>query len=186
MLKLYPLNMCFRPGSFTSVPAKVMEQIFLETILWHMGNKVVIWDSQQGCPKDKSYTNLVAFHNSLTALVHEARATHVIYLDLCKASDTVRLNILVSKFERHRFEGWTTWWKCLDDHTWRAVINTMAHFNLLLTLKIHEYLENFVKLCSLHENIANAAPWYTHLQVFLQQFFEVSIWQTLRQEFKSL
>lgn len=92
---------------------------------------------------------MVAFYNSVTALVHEARATDVIYLDLCKAPDTVRHDILVSKFERDRFDGWTTWWirNCLDDHTQRAVINnTMSGFNSLLKLKMHE---NQVKFCEI-------------------------------------
>lgn len=105
----------------------------------------MIWDSQCGCPKDKSCTNLVAFYNSVTALVHEPRVTDVIYLDLCKVSDT---DILVPKFERHGFDGWTTWIRnCLDDYTQGVVINNiMSHFNLFLTLKIHE---NRVKLCGI-------------------------------------
>lgn len=46
--------------------------------------------------------------------------------------------------------------------------------------------ENQSKRCvRLHENAVNSAAWYRHLQVFLQQLFEVSICQTLRQEFKN-
>lgn len=71
------------------------------------------------------------------------------YLDPCKASDTIQHDILVSKFERHGFDGWPTWWirNCLDDHIQRVVINkTMSCFSLLLTLKIHE---NRVKFCEI-------------------------------------
>ena len=66
----------YRPISLTSVPAKVMEQIVLRKITWHVRDNRGIRPSQHEFTKGRScLTNLISFYDLVTRLVDEGKAT---------------------------------------------------------------------------------------------------------------
>lgn len=84
-----------------------MEHIPLKAMLRRVEDREVIRDSQNSFTKDKScLTHLVA---NVTTSDNKRRATDVVYLDFCKAFDTVPHKNFLSNLERYGFDRWTVW-----------------------------------------------------------------------------
>ncbi|KAK4818945.1 hypothetical protein QYF61_022210 [Mycteria americana] len=122
----------YRPVSLTLVPGKLMEQISLSAITWHVEDNQGIKPSQHGFRKGRScLTNLISFYNRsltllrVTRLVDEGKAVDVVYLDFSKAFDTVSHSILLEKLAAHGLDGCTLRWakNWLDGRAQRVVVN---------------------------------------------------------------
>lgn len=102
----------YRQVSSASVPGNTMEQILMEAMPRHIGDKEVTRDSQHSFTKGESrLNNLAASCNGGTATLNKGRPSCVIYLDSCGASDTVPDNSLISTLERQVSSGWTVHWR---------------------------------------------------------------------------
>ncbi|KAK4807414.1 hypothetical protein QYF61_001177 [Mycteria americana] len=115
----------YRPVSLTSVLGKVVEQIILSAIMWHVQDNQVIKPSQRGFRKGRSYLANLISYDKVTCLVDEGKAVDVVYLDFSKAFDTVSHSILLEKLAAHGLDGFTLLWvkNWLDGRAQRVVGN---------------------------------------------------------------
>ena len=88
----------YRPVSLTCVIGKVMESLLRDSVVKHLVLHQLIRASQHGFMLGRStLTNLLAYLESLTALVDEGHAVDVLYLDFAKAFDKVPHARLIEK-----------------------------------------------------------------------------------------
>lgn len=86
--------------SLTSVPRKSVEQNILETMIRHVQNKELIWDSQHSSNQGQVVPDKSGGLLQWTNVVSKGWATDIIYLDFCKALDMVPYHILTFKLQR--------------------------------------------------------------------------------------
>ncbi|PKU31435.1 rna-directed dna polymerase from mobile element jockey-like [Limosa lapponica baueri] len=115
----------YRPISLTSVPGKVIGQIFLGGIRSTM--KHVIGKSQHRFNKGKlCLTNLITFCNKVTCSVDEGRAMDIVYLDFSKAFYAVPHRLLLDKLMHYSLDKWSaqSMGNWMTGHTQRVVVNS--------------------------------------------------------------
>ncbi|KAK4813839.1 hypothetical protein QYF61_001937 [Mycteria americana] len=115
----------YRPVRLTSVPGKIMEQIILSAVTWHVEDNQGIKPSQHGFRKGRSCLTNLIFYDKVTHLVDEGKAVDIVYLDFSKAVDTVSHSILLEKLAVHGLDGCTFHWvkNWLDGRAQRVVVN---------------------------------------------------------------
>ena len=116
----------FRPVSLTSVPGKVVEQLFLSAITQHIQDSQAIRSSQHGFMKGRScLTNLISCYDKVTCLVDKRKAVDVAYVDFSKTFDIVFHNILIGKLAAYGLHRCAICWvkNWLDGQAQRVVVN---------------------------------------------------------------
>ncbi|KAK4818715.1 hypothetical protein QYF61_018694 [Mycteria americana] len=112
----------YRPISLTSVPGKVMEQIILSAITWHVQDNQVIRPSQHGFRKGRScLTNPISFYDKVTRLVDEGEAVELSTWTVAKPLTP----ILLEKLAARGLDGCTLRWvkNWLDGRAQRVVVD---------------------------------------------------------------
>lgn len=96
-------------------------------MLRHTRDEQVIQGSQHDFTKGSlCLTNQEAFHERVMVSIEKAKATDVMYLDLCKAFHMLPHHFLIPELETYEFERWTilgvrSW---LEDHSQRVPVNS--------------------------------------------------------------
>ena len=113
------------PVNLTLVPEKVMEQIILGEITWHMCGVRWIRPRLHEFIKGRSCLTNLIFYNWVTRLVNEGKAVDVVYLDFSKAFDMVSHSILLRKLAARGLDSFTLRWirNWLEGRAQRVVVN---------------------------------------------------------------
>jgi len=120
----------YRPVSLTSVLGKIMERFILSALTGHVKDNQGIRPRQHRFMKGRScLTNLISFYGQVTRLVDEGKAVDVVYLNFCKAFDTVPHSIILEKPAAHGLDGTALCWikNWLNGQAQRLVVNGVKY-----------------------------------------------------------
>ena len=96
----------YRPISLTSIVCKILEPVICKIIVAHLSERRLLKSSEHGFVSHRScLTNLLAYLETLTALLDEGHNIDVFYLDFSKAFDRVPHQRLLAKLKAHGITG---------------------------------------------------------------------------------
>jgi hypothetical protein len=96
----------YRPVSLTSVCCKILESIIRDTVMEHLLENNLLYQSQHGfMPRKSCCTNLLEFFEAATKSVDAGNPFDVIFLDFSKAFDKVPRERLLEKIQAHGVRG---------------------------------------------------------------------------------
>ncbi|RMC10501.1 hypothetical protein DUI87_13306 [Hirundo rustica rustica] len=116
----------YRRVHLASLPRRVMEQIVLSVITWHIQDSQGISPSQQKFRKGTScLANLISFNDQMTSPVDEGRGCASVCLDFNQAFGTVSHGILPEKRSAHGLQRCSLRWdrNSLDVQAQRVLVN---------------------------------------------------------------
>ena len=96
----------YRPISQTSIFSKLMERVTVVDIIEYLLNNGLLGTSQHGfLPKRSTLTNLIECIDDWTLCIDNKKLQSVIYIDFCKAFDSVSRPKLVAKLKSYGITG---------------------------------------------------------------------------------
>ena len=117
----------YRPISLCSVACKLMESIINSHLLLHLESNNLLSANQFGFRKNKSCPlQLLKCKNEWTKLLDVGESIDIIYIDFCKAFDSVSHPKLLSKLEPFGLDNRTCCWikSILTGRSQQVTINT--------------------------------------------------------------
>lgn len=103
----------YRPISLTSVIGKILESVVRDSLLEHLCENDILCDAQHGfLPGRSCVTQLLEVMELWTSSLDSGREVDTIYLDFCKAFDSVPHERLLSKLRSYGITGNLEKWFC--------------------------------------------------------------------------
>ena len=125
----------FMPVSLCSVPCKLMERVINSSLLSFLETRNLLSKNQFGFRKNKSCSlQLLKCKNDWTNMIDKGNSVDVVYIDFCKAFDTVSHQKLIMKLSKYGIHGNLLLW--IKDFLSERTQNVKIGNSLSSTMKV--------------------------------------------------